>query len=75
MRLRRGCEGVQHLHRGVYPRAAGSHRAGDRCAAQNLKPLTGTVTSPPRKTTFFQDVFIQKLADIHLMLENTGKAE
>lgn len=74
MRLRRGCEGVQHLHRGVYPRAAGSHRAGDRCAAQTLKPLTGSHLST-YKNDFFQDVFIQKLADIHLMLENTGKAE
>ncbi len=44
VRLRRECEGVQHLHRGVYPRPAGTHRPGDGCAAQTLQPPAGTHT-------------------------------
>lgn len=45
------CEGVQHLHRGVYPRPAGTHRPGDRCAAQALQPPAGTFTSLPSLLT------------------------
>ncbi len=46
VRLGGVCEGVQHLHRGVHPRPAGTHRPGDRCGAQTLQPSAGTVSSP-----------------------------
>lgn len=43
VRLWTVCEGVQHLHRGVYPEPAGTHRPGDRCPNQTLQPPAGTV--------------------------------
>lgn len=56
MRLGRVREGVQHLHRGVYPRPAGTHRPGNGCAAQTLQPPAGTLDSPRSLLTAMEGV-------------------